>query len=176
MSGVSAALQVTGNAYFSNNIGIGTTSPKTRIDVSGTLRLASGGEACDSDRTGAIRYTNGDFEFCRDGTTWQDLASIADSAAPDRIVSGTTTMVVVSSTGFISLTQGGTSTGWFDPQRGLVTLGVSSTGPISATAGHFSGTVSATLLKLAADPVASCTNDSLGTVKIANGRVFVCRP
>jgi len=32
---------------------------------------------------GSIRYTGGDFEFCRDGVTWQTLASVADSAAPD---------------------------------------------------------------------------------------------
>ena len=307
-------------------VGIRNTTPTTSLHVSGTIRISYSGEACDADRTGAIRYTNGDFEFCRDGTIWQTLANVADSAAPDRIVSGTTTMVVVSSTGFISLTQGATNTGWFDPQRGLVTLGVSSTGPISGTNGYFngtltvrgviniitgtgvvavgqgaaqentssyvtaiglnagsanfgsnvtgvgyaaaqqntgnnvtavghhaarqntganvtslgvnaayqntganvvaigyeagrnnavanqfilrqsmvnsmplmqgdfstgnlgigttsptasldvSGTVSTTLLKLAADPVASCTNDTLGTVKIANGRVFVCRP
>src|SRR5690606_29666173 len=29
------------------------------------------------------------------------------------------------------------NTGWFDPQRGLVTLGVSATGPISGSDGYF---------------------------------------
>ena len=107
--------------------------PSTTLHVSGTLRLANGGETCDANRIGAIRYTSGDFQFCRNGTAWEPLASIADSAAPDRIVSGTTTLVVVSNTGFISITQAGTNTGWFDPQRGLVTLGVSTTGSVSST-------------------------------------------
>jgi len=61
------------------------------------------------------------------------------AAAGDRIVSGTTMLVAVSGTGFVSLTQGSTDTGWFDPVRGLVTLGVSATGPISGTSGYFDG-------------------------------------
>jgi hypothetical protein len=113
------------------NVGINTTNPSATLHVSGTLRIASGGEACDANRTGAIRYSGSDFQFCRNGTAWESLASVANSAAPDRIVSGTTTLVVVSNTGFISLTQGGSNTGWFDPQQGLVTLGISTTGNIS---------------------------------------------
>ena len=61
--------------------------------------------------------------------------------ATDRIVSGTTSMVVISNTGFVSLTQASTNTGWFDPQRGLVTLGVSATGAISGSEGYFNGYV-----------------------------------
>ncbi len=113
----------------------------TALDVSGTLRIANGGEACDASRTGAIRYSGADFQFCRNGTSWESLAAVADSSAPDRIVSGTTTLQVVSTTGYISLTQAGVNTGWFDPSRGLVTLGVSSTGGISGTTGYFAGNV-----------------------------------
>jgi hypothetical protein len=63
----------------------------------------------------------------------------------DRIVSGTadrTRIVAVSSTGYISITQNGTDTGWFDPGRGLVTLGVSATGRVSATSAYFPSTLS----------------------------------
>jgi len=63
------------------------------------------------------------------------------ATATDRITSGTTSLLAVSTTGFVSLTQAGTNTGWFDPARGLVTLGVSATGPVSATGGYFSGRV-----------------------------------
>jgi hypothetical protein len=52
-------------------------------------------------------------------------------ASADRIVSGTTSMLAISNTAYISITQAGTNTGWFDPTRGLVTIGVSSTGPVS---------------------------------------------
>lgn len=61
--------------------------------------------------------------------------------ATDRITSGTTSFIVISDTGYISLTQASTNTGWFDPTRGLVTLGVSATGTISGTDGYFSGNV-----------------------------------
>jgi len=164
--------------FATGNLGIGTTSPTARLHVSGTLRLANGGEACDADRTGAIRYTGGDFEFCRDGVTWQTLASVADSAAPDRIVSGTTTLVVTSATGYISLTQGGTNTGWFSPQTGLVTLGVSTTGPISGTGGYFSGTVKSTAAIQPGNADTTCTTtDDYGKMRFnpATGRMYLCR-
>ena len=94
--------------------------------------LASGLlSATDISATGTIQAG----QFVGDGSGLTGVTA----AATDRIVSGTTTMIVVSSTGFISLTQGATNTGWFDPQRGLVTLGVSSTGPISATNAYLSG-------------------------------------
>lgn len=75
--------------------------------------------------------------FLGDGS---GLTGVAASTG-DRIVSGTTSMVADGATGYISLTQSTGNTGWFDPQRGLVTLGVSATGTISATAGYFSGPV-----------------------------------
>jgi hypothetical protein len=121
-------------------VGISTTNPSTSLHVSGTLRLANGGEACDANRIGGIRYTANEFSFCRNGTAWESLSSIVQGTA-DRITSGTTQLVAISNTGYISLTQAGSNTGWFDPTRGLVTLGVSSTGTISGTGGYFSGNV-----------------------------------
>lgn len=122
-------------------INIGETTPSSTFHVSGTLRIASGGEACDANRTGAIRYTAGDFSVCRNGSAWETLTAIANGSSPDRITSGTTSLVAISNTGFISLTQASTNTGWFDPTRGLVTLGVSATGGISGTTGYFAGNV-----------------------------------
>ena len=79
-------------------------------------------------------------KFLGDGS---GLTGVAGASA-DRIVSGTTSMLAVSSTGYVSLTQAGTNTGWFDPTRGLVTIGVSSTGPISGTNGYFGGNITTT--------------------------------
>ena len=91
-------------------------TPTTTLEVSGTVSAT---------------------HFVGDGSGLTGVTA----ASSDRITSGTTQMVVVSNTGYVSLTQASTNTGWFDPTRGLVTLGVSATGPISGTGGYFSGNV-----------------------------------
>ena len=60
-------------------VGVSTTNPSTSLHVDGTLRIANGGEACDANRAGAIRYNSGTFEFCA-GSAWQSLATVATSA------------------------------------------------------------------------------------------------
>lgn len=99
-------------------LGIGTESPAYPLDVSGTVRATS---------------------FIGDGS---GLTGVVASTG-DRIVSGSTYMVADGATGLISITQAGTNTAYFHPQLGLVTVGVSTTGPISGTSGYFSSLVKA---------------------------------
>lgn len=75
--------------------------------------------------------------FVGDGS---GLFNIAGASA-DRIVSGSTSMLAISNTGYISVTQSGVNTAYFHPSMGLVTVGVSSTGGISGTTGYFTGSV-----------------------------------
>lgn len=96
-------------------VGIGLSTPITALEVSGTVSAT---------------------RFIGDGSQLTGVVS-----ASDRITSGSTLLVAVSGTGFVSLTQAGTNTGWFDPVRGLVTLGVSATGTVAAINGSFSGPV-----------------------------------
>ncbi len=57
------------------NVGIGETSPDTSLDVSGTIKLANGGEACSvAGHAGMFRYNSGNMEFCN-GSAWQTLGT-----------------------------------------------------------------------------------------------------
>jgi hypothetical protein len=109
-------------------VGISNTSPNATLDVGGLI--SSTGLKV----TGIVTATY----FEGDGSR---LTNLPGAASGDRITSGTTQMVAISNTGYVSLTQTGANTGWFSPYTGLVTLGVSATGGVSGTTGYFAGTV-----------------------------------
>lgn len=116
------------------NVGVRTGSPTTGLHVNGTLRLANGGEACDANRLGAIRYTGVDFSFCRNGSAWETLTSLAGGGGlSDRITSGTSAVVMNSATGIVSISQLGAVASYVHPSLGYVGPGVSATGTVSAS-------------------------------------------
>jgi hypothetical protein len=108
-----------------------------QVTTSGTLQIPS----LSANAIGVVNISaTGNIQanqFIGDGS---GLSGVVASSA-DRITSGTTSFVVISNTGYISLTQGGTNTGWFDPTRGLVTLGVSTTGDVSTSRLYSAGNV-----------------------------------
>lgn len=175
-------------------VGIGTSEPTAALHVSGTLRLSNGAEACDADRTGAIRFEVGQFKICRNGTTWENLvAGGSGSVDTDRITSSTTAGVIANqSGGTVSFTLGSTSgAAYLHPTLGLVAPGVSATGAISGTRGYFSGnvgvglaatgnaltvsgTISTTMVTLGTNG-SSCTAADRGTIKFENNKMYMCR-
>ncbi|HIF26225.1 MAG TPA: hypothetical protein EYQ41_08705, partial [Micavibrio sp.] len=55
-------------------LGLGVTTPQTRMDVDGTLKIAFGNEACDAAREGALHFNSSDNNFyvCQtNGNGWQ---------------------------------------------------------------------------------------------------------
>lgn len=61
--------------YFAGNIGIGDSTPETRLEVDGTLQLAYSGEACDAAREGSIHYKSSDDKFylCATAGSWEAI-------------------------------------------------------------------------------------------------------
>lgn len=122
--------------------------------MSGTIRIASGGEACDANRAGGIRYASGTFWFCS-GSAWESIGDIA-SVQADRITSGSTN-VYARSDGSISFTTAGMTTGYFYGGK-LVANGVSTTGAVSGTTGYFGE------VQLAQSAAPVCTPQKYGTL------------
>ncbi|WP_409479479.1 tail fiber domain-containing protein [Pseudobdellovibrio sp. HCB154] len=54
-------------------VGIGTTTPVTKLDVSGAIRISMDSATCAASYAGAIRYNAGIVEVC-DGSTWASMS------------------------------------------------------------------------------------------------------
>jgi len=67
------------------NVGVGTTTPATALDVAGEIRVGNTSSACSVANKGSIRYNNASsvLEFCN-GTAWSLIQAAACSdATPD---------------------------------------------------------------------------------------------
>lgn len=73
-SGSQWVTQAPGINYMGGSVGIGTTSPRVRLDVTGTLRLGDGGEVCDSNTAGSLKSSAGMINVC-DGVSWSPVAA-----------------------------------------------------------------------------------------------------
>lgn len=69
-------ITVMDETVFLENVGIGTASPQTLLDVGGTIRFADGGETCTGTIEGAQRYNASEkrMEIC-DGDDWLPIGS-----------------------------------------------------------------------------------------------------
>lgn len=58
------------------NVGVGTSTPTSTLDVNGEVRVGNSGTACSAANSGATRYnsTSKKMEFC-DGASWQAINS-----------------------------------------------------------------------------------------------------
>ncbi|MCM8787527.1 MAG: hypothetical protein NC935_05680 [Candidatus Omnitrophica bacterium] len=70
-----------GDVWIAGNVGIGTTNPQARLDVSGEVRVGSTGVGCNANLAGAMRYNNNQIEYCN-GNNWM-------AAFPSNLVTGT---------------------------------------------------------------------------------------
>lgn len=70
-AGSGGSIQLTGT-----NVGIGTTSPASTLDVNGGVRVANDPAACSSAKAGTLKYTGGSpaYSYCN-GSTWIPLTT-----------------------------------------------------------------------------------------------------
>jgi hypothetical protein len=78
-------MQVNGASKFkvtsTGATGIANSSPATKLDVAGTVKVADGGETCSSTVKGGIRYTSANvLQYCN-STAWQTLSSGGSTSA-----------------------------------------------------------------------------------------------
>ena len=62
-----------GNVYLSGNVGIGATAPAAKLDVAGSIKLATG--TCGASTQGSLQFDGANIQFCNTSNTWTTLAS-----------------------------------------------------------------------------------------------------
>lgn len=58
--------------YNSGNVGIGTNTPRSRLEVVGGIQIGADAVTCDATKVGTLRYNAGFVEFCN-ASAWQAL-------------------------------------------------------------------------------------------------------
>lgn len=56
--------------YNSGNVGIGTNTPRSKLEVVGGIQIGADAVICDATKVGTLRYNAGNVEFCN-ATAWQ---------------------------------------------------------------------------------------------------------
>ncbi|MDD1532711.1 hypothetical protein C7U89_01460 [Bradyrhizobium sp. WBOS4] len=124
--------------HSNGNVGVGTATPTAPLEVSGTISAT---------------------RFVGDGSL---LTGIVGASGGDNIASGTT-KVTANTTGYISFTTGGTTTGYMDSSGRFILPGVSTTGTVSATNAYISG-----LLGIGRNPGSGYSVDAAQAIRTGN--------
>jgi trimeric autotransporter adhesin len=136
----------------SGNVGIGTTTPATKLDVEGTIQIADGGETCTiAANAGMVKYTAGTLQFCN-GSAWQTLGVSGAGLTTFNSQTGSTQTLANGSTGLAPNWSSGSN---------IHTLNI----PLASGAGVTSGTITKTeydsfVAKVAATRIIGTAADS----------------
>jgi hypothetical protein len=72
--------------YNAGNVGIGTTTPQSKLDVNGSIRVGADATICSATISGSMRFNTPNVEYCN-GTSWSAFGSLSAALTGD--VSGT---------------------------------------------------------------------------------------
>lgn len=110
------------------NVGIGTTTPVTKLDVSGAIRISMDSATCVASYAGTLRYNFGAVEYCN-GTAWAPFGVAGAGLAN---FNGSTSATQTLAAGF-----GGTAPS-FSTNNGVHTINIPNAASTSVTAGLLS--------------------------------------
>jgi hypothetical protein len=73
---------------YASYIGIGTTTPQSKLDVNGAIRVGVDATACSATISGAMRFNTPNVEYCN-GTSWTAFSTGTSAISSSQITDGT---------------------------------------------------------------------------------------
>jgi hypothetical protein len=150
------------------NVGIGSTIPRSLLDVNGSVKVGADATACSATIQGAIRLNGTAIEYCN-GTAWTVVTTGgAGTYLPENgggTVSGNVTITPSAGTA-LTITSGGASiTGGVDNNSG----GITNAGSITGVGANVTGSSAVTIAAGGAAQDLTLSSSTTGAVNIGSG-------